>query len=71
MTVEIEFTHVKMTDYNDPLIALTKLERTLIQFFSASPLDIRFDGHVKMTVTTPEGTITKEGPGHGLALTSM
>ena len=27
-----------------------------------------FDGHVKMTLTTEEGTVVKEGPAHGLAL---
>ncbi len=69
--VTIEFTDVKLTDYNDPLIVLSSFEKTLIQLISDAPLDLRFDGRVKMTLTTPEGTVVKEGPGHGLALVSL
>jgi hypothetical protein len=70
-TVEIEFIDVKLTDYNDPLIILSKFEKYLLSFITEAPLDIRFDGYVKMKVTTPEGTITKEGPAHGLALVAL
>ena len=71
MKVEIEYTGVKMTGYNDPLIILSSIEKKLVQFFAAAPLDLRFDGNVKLTITTPEGAITKEGPAHSLTLLSQ
>jgi len=64
----IEFTNVKLSDYNDPLIWLGSVEKYLLSLVSPPPLDLRFDGQVKITLTTPTSTITKQGPGHGLAL---
>lgn len=66
--VEIEFTGVKLTDYNDPLVVLTPIEKSIVKAFTEAPLDLRFDGHVKMTLTTDEGIVVKEGPAHGLAI---
>jgi len=71
VTVKIEFTGVKLTDYNDPLVWLGSLEKKLIQLVTNPPLDLRFDGRVKLTLTTEQGTIIKQGPGHGLALVSQ
>ncbi|HUT55431.1 MAG TPA: hypothetical protein VM658_18720 [bacterium] len=34
--------------------------------FAEEPLDLRFEGRVKMTLTTDEGTVVKEGPAHGM-----
>ena len=70
--VEIDFTGVKLSDYNDPLIWLGTVEKYLIQLVTEPPLDLRFDGHVRMKVTMPGGeVIEKQGPGHGLALVSQ
>ena len=66
--VKIEFAQVKLADYNDPLVWLGTVEKYLLNLVSDPPLDLRFDGQVKITVTTAEGTIEKQGPGHGLAL---
>ena len=66
--VQIEFTGVKLTDYNDPLVVLSPIEKSIVQLFVHAPLDMRFDGHVKLTLNTKTGTVVKEGPAHGLAL---
>jgi len=67
----IEFREVKLSDYNDPLIWLGSVEKYFLSLVSPPPLDLRFDGRVKITITTPDGSITEEGPGHGLALLSQ
>ena len=53
-----------------PLIWFGVLEKSLIGLVAAPPLDLRFDGRVKLTLTTPAGTLTEEAPGHSLALVS-
>ena len=45
---------------NDPLIILSPIEKYLVQLVSEEPLDMRFDGKVKLTITTKEGTIIKD-----------
>lgn len=71
MTVTIEFTDVRLSDYNDPLIALTPVEKYLLTLVVESPLDLRFDGQVRLEIKTPDGQVlTRQGPGHGLALIS-
>ena len=71
VTVQIEFTGVRLADYNDPLVWLGGIEKRLVELVTEPPLDLRLDGQVKLTVTTDQGTIIKAGPGHGLALQSQ
>jgi hypothetical protein len=70
VAVKVEFTDVKLTDYNDPLIILSPVERALIELVSDAPLDLRFDGNVKLIVKTPEGTDVREGRTYGLTILS-
>jgi hypothetical protein len=69
-TVTIEFSGVKITDYNDPMLSLNTMEKVLVKLISPPPIDIRLDGQVKITLTTPQGTLTRQGAGHGLTLVS-
>jgi hypothetical protein len=69
--IVIEFTQVKLGDYNDPLLSLGPLEKYMLQLLTESPLDLRFDGRVRLTITTPAETVVMEGPGHGLALVAQ
>lgn len=72
VAVEIDFTGVRLADYNDPLVWLGSIEKYLIQLFTEPPLDLRFEGGVRLKVTMPDGeVIEKTGPGHGLALVSQ
>jgi hypothetical protein len=41
VSVKFEFLDVKVTDYNDPLIILSPLEKALVQLISDAPLDMR------------------------------
>lgn len=71
VTVQLEFTGVRLSDYNDPLIWLGGIEKRLIALVTQPPLDLRFDGQVKLTVTTDQGALVKQGPGHALVLQSQ
>jgi len=69
--VTIEFTDVSASDYNDPLMSLGRIQKAVINLFADPPIDLRFDGHVKFVIETPEYKVVEEGPGHGLALVAV
>jgi hypothetical protein len=60
--IRLDYTGVKLTDYNDPLKILSPLEKKVIQLVSEAPLDMRFDGQLKVSLTDSAGTVTRSGP---------
>ena len=70
VSVDISFTQVQLADYNDPFIILSPVERYLIDLISDAPLDLRFNGRVDVSVTTPRETVTRQGQAYSLFLIS-